>query len=153
MVNDDVLIKVERARGHRTDWPEVVIGMKERLREMKLGFPGIGNNHISLIRVSDLKVSDIFIYDSCIEDWQGRHNDEAPIMMRILNESTVKIEGIGCGIDSVRDPDRILIRWGDKKPIPPMNPNSLVWRVDVRPTLGCGPSYYYFFKSYRDFRK
>lgn len=152
MVNDDVLIKTVRARGHKTDWPDIVVGMKDRLREMKLGFPGIGNNHISLVEVGTLRPGDIFIYDSCLEDWRGRHNDEAPVMMRILPGWNVKIEGIGCGVDSIRDPDRLLIRWGDIKPFPELSGDTLVWRVDVRPSLGSGPSYYYFFKSYRDFR-
>ena len=31
MINDNVLIKTERARGHKEDWPEIVIEMKERL--------------------------------------------------------------------------------------------------------------------------
>ena len=55
MINDNILIKFERARGHKYDWPEIVIQMKERMKEMKLGFPGIGNDHMSLVPFSQIK--------------------------------------------------------------------------------------------------
>ena len=42
MINDDVLIKVARKQlGHLYDWPDVVIKMKQRLTEIKLGFTGL----------------------------------------------------------------------------------------------------------------
>lgn len=151
MVNDDVLIKFARSRGHREDWPEVVNGMRQRLLEMKLGFPGIRNDHLSLIPASKLTDEDLFIYDLYIEDYKGRGN-EAPMMLQMLGDGKVRIEGIGCGTDLERDPDRLLFRWRDIKTVPPLMPNDLVYRVDVRPTLNSGPAYYYFFKSYRDFR-
>lgn len=152
MVNDDILIKYSRARGHSIDWPEQTRVMKERLKEMKLGFPGIGNDHISLIPVSKLNLGDIFIYDPYIES--SARGDEAPIMLRIIDsDGYCYVEGIGCGEDLLRDPDRIKIRWKDEVPFPPINEDFLVYRVDVRPTMNGGPGYYYFFKSYRDFRK
>ena len=152
MVNDDVLIKSVRARGHSSDWPDVVNGLKERLDEMKLGFPGIRNDHLSLIQYSQVKPGDLFIYDIYLENHLGR-GDEAPMMLKLLdNGNEVKIEGIGCGADLTRDPERLLFRWGDIKPLPPLKPTDLVYRVDVRPTLNSGPAYYYFFKAYRDHR-
>lgn len=152
MVNDDILIKYSRARGHKEDWPEQTRAMKKRLLEMKLGFPGIGNDHLSLVPVSSLKLGDIFIYDPCVESME-RDCDEAPIMFRIIDsDGYCFIEGIGIGADSVRDPERIKFRWKDTVPFPPISDNFLVYRVDVRPTMNGGPGYYYFFKSYRDFR-
>lgn len=156
MVNDDVLIKYVRANLDKNNWPDIVVGMKERLKELKLGFPGIGNDHLSLIKASQLNTGDIFIYDVDLASWDKRKTDEAPIMMRILDDcGNVMIEGIGYGVDSKRDPYRLNIRWGDVKPFPPpeiITQDTPVYRVDARPTLGSGPAYYYFFKSYRDFR-
>ena len=151
MINDDKLIKVERARGHKTDWPEIVIQMKERMKEMKLGFPGIGNDHMSLITFSELQEGDLFIWDMYSES-MTRGGDEAPLLLVVLPDGKAKIEGIGCGIDSKRDPDRIKYRWMDVIDMPKINPNHLVFKIDVRPSLNGGPGYYYFFKSYRDFR-
>ena len=152
MINDDVLIKATRARGHKKDWPEVVVGMKERLREMKSGFPGIRDEHMTLMTFDQLAVGDIFIYDEHLEDYAGRSGDEAPIMYRILESGEVQIEGIGYGVDSKRDPDRLLYRWMDKIPMPKIDSSSLVCCIDVRPTLNSGSAYYYFYKSYRDYR-
>lgn len=152
MVNDNVLIKFERARGHATDWPEYVIQMKERLKECKLGFPGLGNDHLSLIRFEELQPGEIFIWDPWLESLE-RLGDEAPLMLRLSQDmKTCLVEGIGCGIDSARDPDRLRIRWMDTIETPPIHPEELVLRVDVRPTLNGGPGYYYFFKAYRDAR-
>lgn len=151
MVNDDTIIKFERKRGHKVDWPDIVVAMKQRMIEMKLGFLGIGNDHISLTTFSELKEGDIFIWDPYIESFH--RGDEAPMMLRILpGGKEVLIEGIGCGVDSVRDPDRLKFRWMDTVPMPEIPENFLVFKVDVRPTLNGGPGYYYFFKTYRDNR-
>ena len=151
MVNDDILIKYSRKRGHKYDWPDQVNKMKYRMMEMKLGFPGIGNDHISLVEFSTIKPGDYFIYDPYVESGNGT-GDEAPMMLRVLPNGDCVIEGIGCGWDSQRDPDRTKFRWKDIVPMPPLDPNFLVFRVDIRPTLNGGPGYYYFFKSYRDQR-
>ena len=152
MVNDNVLIKFERARGHKTDWPDIVIEMKKRLSEMRLGFPGIGNDHMTMITFKEIQPGDIFIWDLYLEN-MIRNGDEAPLMLRLSPDGKeCLIEGIGCGIDSSRDPDRLKYRWRDIIPTPEINPDSLVLRVDVRPTLNGGPGYYYFFKAYRDAR-
>lgn len=153
MVNDDILIKwVRNVRGFKTDWPEYVIQAKKRLHEAKLGFPGIGNNHISLVKLNQLEVDDIFIWDLHIESLV-RCTDEAPLALRKLNnKGKYLIEGIGVGIDSVRDPDRTKFRWMDEVVID-IGPEQYVWRIDVRPDLiKGGPGYYYFYRSYRDFR-
>ena len=152
MINDNVLIKFERKlRGHKTDWPDIVIAMKERMKEMKLGFPGIGNDHMSLIPFSEIKEGDWFIWDLYVES-MDRSGDEAPILFEVLEGGKVIIQGIGCGVDSVRDPDRLNYRWMDIKDMPSIPADFLVFRVDVKPTLNGGPGYYYFFKSYRDSR-
>lgn len=150
MIDDNTIIKYERARGHKFDWPEAVINLKERLKEMKLGFPGIGNDHLSLTVFNNIVVNDIFIIDNFLES--NIRGDEAPLMLKSVGNGNYYIMGIGCGVDSVRDPDRLRFRYGDIVYLPTINPNTLVCRVDVRPTLCGGPGYYYFFKSYRDFR-
>lgn len=151
MINDDVLIKIERRRGHRYTWPEQVIKMKERLTSMKLGFAGIGNDHLSLVEFKDIKKGDVFIYDPYVE-LGNNVGDEAPIMFRYLGDGRYYIEGIGCGVDSIRDPYRVNFRWMDTITGFELPDDFLVCRVDVRPTLNGGPGYYYFFKSYRDCR-
>ena len=152
MVNDDILIKVVRSRGNRFNWPDHVNLMKSRLIEMKLGFPGIGNDHLTIYEFKDIKEGDIFIYDPYIEVGGFGYVEEAPIMLRVINESECLIEGIGIGLDKLRDPDRLLYRWNDIIKRPNIPDNFLVYKVDSRPDLNGGSSYYYFFKSYRDFR-
>lgn len=149
MVNDDIFIKFARSRGYKTEWPDQVNYMKARFHEVKLGFPGIGNDHVDLIEFGELEIGDIFIYDPYVE---VRSGDEAPIMFKILEDGKGYVEGIGCGVDSVRDPLRLKIRWMDIIDLPPLSSNFLVYRVNVRPKYTGGPGYYYFFKSYRDFR-
>lgn len=151
MINDDTLIKIERSRGHKHTWPEQVIKMRERMISMKLGFPGLGNDHLSLVEYKDIQKDDVFIYDPYVE-LGNNAGDEAPIMFRDLGSGKYYIEGIGCGVDSIRDPFRNKIRWMDIVDKPKLPENFLVFRVDVRPTLNGGPGYYYFFKAFRDNR-
>ena len=125
--------------------------MQERLTSMKLGFPGLGNDHLSLVEYRTIKKDDVFIYDPYVE-LGNNVGDDAPIMFRDLGNNKLYVEGIGCGVDSVRDPFRNRIRWMDIIEKLQLPDNFLVYRVDVRPTLNGGPGYYYFFKSYRDGR-
>lgn len=151
MINDDAMIKVARERGYKTTWPDQVIKMKARNYNMKLGFPGIKNDHLSFIEYRNLKLGDIFIYDPYIELGDGA-GDEAPMMLKLISPDRCRIEGIGYGIDSIRDPDRIKFRWMDEIDRPNLPDNFLVYLVESRPDLDGGSSYYYFFRSYRDFR-
>lgn len=151
MINEDVLIKLERSRGHKYDWPTQVIKMWNRLITMKIGFPGIGNKHMTLIEFKDVKKDDLFIYDPYVE-LGDNVGDEAPIMFRSLGDNKYYIEGIGCGIDSIRDPERKLIRWMDTVEGLNIPRDFLVHRVESRPTLNGGAGYYYFFRAYRDGR-
>lgn len=155
MINDDVLIKVARKQlGHLYDWPDVVVAMKSRLEEIKLGFTGIRNDHLSLINFNQLKQDDLFIVDSYFGiDFTGPF-DEAPIMLHWLENNKYQIEGIGCGLDSIRDPDRIKFRWKDIIDCPNLLPeNHIVFRFDARPRLvEGGKSHYFMYKSYRDNR-
>lgn len=161
MINDDVLIKVARKKlGHLYDWPDVVVAMKSRLEEIKLGFTGIRNDHLSLIDFCQVKPDDYFIVDSYFGiDFVGPF-DEAPIMLHWLVDdkgnagSQYQIEGIGCGLDSIRDPDRIKFRWKDIINCDNLLPeNHLVFRFDARPRLvEGGKSHYFVYKAYRDNR-
>lgn len=152
MINDDVLIKTARRRGYKDTWPEQVMRMRNRMTEMKLGFSGIGNDHMSLVEFKTIGPGQIFIYDPYVESGSGT-GDEAPMMLKVLEDGkSCYILGIGVGLDSQRDPDRTKFRWRDTIPMPPIPEDFLVFRVDVKPCLNGGPGYYYFFKSYRDFR-
>lgn len=150
MINDDVLIKKSRLRGHKYDWPQEVRYMKERLEQVKLGFPGIGNDHIDLIEYKDIKEGDIFIYDCYLENADDTGYDTAPKMYRVIKTGLMVVEGIGTGLD-LGDKER-AIKWRDIVK-PNIDSISLVLRVNVRPNETGGPGYYYFFKSTRDFRK
>lgn len=150
MINDDVLIKYARSRGYKhLTWPEQVMKMKDRMTEMKLGFPGLGNDHLSLIEYKDAKPGDIIIFDPSVESGNNTF-DDAPIMLKLCEGGKSIVEGIGKGVDS-KDPYR-RVRWKDIITTPQIPESFLVFRVDVRPDLNGGPGYYYFFKSYRDFR-
>jgi hypothetical protein len=150
MINTDIIIKIERQRGHKYDWPEQTREMIKRLNELKLGFPGLGNDHLSLVPFEQIKQGDWFIWDEYIES--KKRGDSAPMMLNWIEPGKARIEGIGCGLDLKRDPDRIRYRWMDIIDLPELKEGQLVVRVDVRPTLNGGPGYYYFYKSYRDFR-
>lgn len=150
MINDDILIKLVRARGYKRTWPDQVNRIKARLDWIKHGFPGIGNDHLTITEFKNIKEGDIYIYDSYLEKGFG-FGDEAPLMLKSRG-SMCYVEGIGLGKDSKRDPYRLNIRWKDIIPTPDIEEVALVLRVDPNPTLNGGSAYYYFFKSYRDFR-
>jgi hypothetical protein len=151
MINDDTLIKIVRSRGYKKTWPDQVNRMKARLTWIKLGFPGIRNDHLTISLAKDLKEGDLYIYDQYLEKGFG-YGDEAPLMLKKLDGGKVVVEVIGKGMDSIRDPERLRIRWKDILPEPPLGKGELVLKVDPSPTLNGGSAYYYFFKSYRDFR-
>lgn len=147
MINIDCLIKFSRQIGFNKDWPEQVNYMLDRLETVKIGFPGISDKHLELIKYSDLEVGDKFIYDPCLIRFNL--DDDTPIMYSILENNELKIEGIGYGEDP-RDKFR-LKKWKD---IIQSNfkQDTIVYKVIAKPTETGGPGYYYFFKSYRDFR-
>ena len=151
MINDETLIKLVRRRGYSRTWPTQVNRMKARLEWIRLGFPGIRDDHLSVVKFGDLKLGDIYIYDQYLEKGFG-YGDEAPLMLKWINPEQVYIEGIGQGDDSMRDPERLRLRWKDIIPFPKLDPNTLVLLVNPNPTLNGGSAYYYFFKSYRDSR-
>lgn len=150
MINDEILIKLVRSRGYRKTWPAQVGRMNSRLSWIKLGFPGIGNDHLDIVEFKYIKPGDLFIYDPYLEKGFG-HGDEAPLMLRSLGEKCI-IEGIGKGGDSIRDPERLLFRWKDIIETPGIGNKELVLKVDTNPSINGGSAYYYFFKSYRDYR-
>jgi len=155
MVNLDIYIKVVRKKwGHRKDeWPLYVRELSERIREMKLGFTGINDDAISLVDFDTIKEGDMFVWDTCLKDTGRRHNDEAPLMLKKLENGKALIEGIGCGVDSVRDPDRIKYRWRNIIDMPNIEKDDLVVRLDSRPDVITGGSvYYWFYKAFRDSR-
>ena len=152
MINDDILIKLVRNRGFRKTWPEQVCRMNSRIDWIKQGFPGIGNDHLSIDYFKNIKIGDIFIYDQYLEIGFG-YGDEAPLMLKVLDSGKYLIEGIGKGADSIRDPYRINLRWKDIIEIPQkIEEQELILKVNPIPSLSGGSAYYYFFKSYRDFR-
>lgn len=163
MINDDILIKYVRQADYVLDWPEQVRIIKERLEELKEGFPGLGNDCLSLIQYKDLRTGDIFIIDPFI-DSEIRRDTAAPTMFYWLTPEVFRVEGIGRGLDLERDPDRLRYRWKDcvglkmveecfgYAPFYKFVLNFPILKVDVRPTPNGGPGYYYFYRSPRDLR-
>lgn len=148
MIDNGKLIKTVRSRGF-IDWPEKVKQLINRLSECKLGFPGIGNNHISLLELNQIGVGDIFIYDPYLTS-DTRGDDYVPYLLEKLSTPRkYLIHGIGKGLNK-KDPER-LIRWKDTIELT-IRPDELVLRVDVRPKETGGPGYFYFYRSYRDQR-
>ena len=162
MINDDILIKYVREADYSQDWPDQVRIIKERLKELKEGFPGIGNNCMTLLKYGNLTTGDIFIIDPFI-DSEVREETCTPTMFYWLTPEIFRVEGIGRGLDLKRDPERLRYRWKDCVGIGqveecfkytsyrPMQ-NFPVLEIDVRPTPNGGPGYYYFYKSPRDLR-
>lgn len=151
MVNDDILIKTERGRGHKRDWPQWVRAMRARMRELKVGFPGLGNDHMDLVEFRDIEEGEEFIWDLYLESLE-RSGDEAPLLLKKLPLGKALIDGIGEGLDSKRDPDR-LMRWMDVIDLPEIPDNFLVLRLNIKPSVWSGgPGYFYMYKQFRDNR-
>lgn len=140
MINENRIIKLVRQYGHKEDWPELVQTFFIRLDEIKCGFPGIKNSDLSYVQFKEIKDYDYFIVDDF----------RTPIMYLKINSSLYSVEGIGEG--PFEEPGKPRIRWKDVVSMD-LPEDSFVYRVDCRPTENGGPGYYYFFKSYRDFRK
>ena len=66
MINDDILIKFARVRGHKEDWPQAVRYFRNRLTEIKLGFPGIRNDHMDIITYDNFTTKNAKIIDTYI---------------------------------------------------------------------------------------
>ena len=147
MIDTGRLIKIVRGRGF-TDWPEKVKCMSERIDECKLGFPGIGNDHMSLLEYREISTDELFIYDPYLTSDQ-RGQEYVPMMLKKLGENKYLVVGIGLGLNTA-DPRR-EIRWKDTVTLD-IPGDNLVMRVDVRPKETGGPGYFYFFRAYRDHR-
>ena len=150
MVNIDIVIKLIRELGF-SDWPERSLDFMDRLEEMKKGFPGIRNEYLTLSKYRNIQPREIFIYDPGMFSGES---DEAPVMLKALGNGQAIIEGLGCGLDPF-DPDRILRRWKDIISVPfgkLLMTEWPVYKVDVKPYMNGGKGYYYFLRSYRDYR-
>ena len=134
------------------DWPDYARCLRDRIEECKLGFPGIRSEHLTVTKLNLITEGQIFILDRSLFDYPKRLSDEAPIMYRKTSEGWL-IEGIGQGLDLVRDPDRVKFRWMDMKEEIDAPNDQVILRVDCRPDLITGgPGYYYFYKAFRDNR-
>lgn len=162
MINLDTVIKFIRTKCPYPDlqkeyWPEWSYNTMKKIKECLVGFPGIGLNDVSLLLFKDLDLSqDIWIFDNELH-YHGneeRIGDEAPLMLAPgPKPGNFIIEGIGAQFDG-GDIERKKKRWKDvfsfSTPFP--TEDSMVLRIDCRPTIHGGPGYYYFFKAYRDQR-
>lgn len=160
MINDDILIKVIRKdKGYRSDWPERVRNLKNRLHECLMGFPGIGLNDLTF--TSEIVSSDEYIIiDRHLWD-SKRYSDYAPMLIHTIpNADYWIIEGIGCQEDLKEDPTRTLKRWKD--PVLAYNimrnfpdqfsPRLKVTGKPVKSKGQAGSIYHYFFRCLRDQR-
>lgn len=158
------------------NWPGLVRALKESLYNLKYGFPGINNDCLSLVKYSDISAGDIIIHSDfptrgIVETTSGEftmvcNRLEVPVMLEVENNevrSTItsnigtfssglikgEILGFGYGL-GLNDANRrrklgsqYTVSWSSW---------DVVVRVDCIPKETGGAGYYYFFKSYRDFR-
>ena len=165
MINDDVLIKYARgqlARNHtmgfdQDNWVDYVKFLQKQLLICKLGFPGIGDDDISIIRLDQVKPGIRLILDDNLDANCGRiDTDRAPILGQVKDFANTQghvffeIEGIGSGTDFERDPNRSL-RWGQVHEINLLDYPCLL-SMDSKPRPDGGPVYYYYNKHPRDSR-
>lgn len=119
MINDDVLRKW--IRNHPTDEnPDRRLCMFNRdILRIKLGFTGIGNRHMSLITLDQVKRGDRIIWDYYI-DMNGNGHERtlnvSPKIFQLVSLSTIGdphtagiLLGIGEGDDREGDPNRELV--------------------------------------------
>lgn len=141
MVNEDTVIKIIRNEEKIEDWPRMSFLMLTCWRDiLAAGFPGIGFPSVTLVRFDKIKPGDIFIaaIDSNYEE------ETAPKMWEMIDPSTLKIVGIGCGHSSKKLGDYYT---------PQGNIHTYyTLRVDCRPTENGGPGYHYFYRTDKDFR-
>lgn len=164
MINDDVIVKYARTRmagGHTLwfesgNWPDYVRMLKQQILEVKLGFPGIGDEDLSLIGCGQAAVGKrVILSDNLDANCGSTDTDHAPILGLILGIDSegyglIEIEGIGSGLDFTRDPDRLL-RWGQQHAIQLLDYQTIL-EVTSKPRPDGGSVYYYFNKHPRDAR-
>ena len=61
IVVGSVIKLVRDSRGMKTDWPRYVRAFLDRLDEIKLGFPGLGNDHLTIAKYGTIREGDYFI--------------------------------------------------------------------------------------------
>ena len=165
MINDDVLVKYARGRlasGHTLgldpeNWVDYVKFLKAQILACKLGFPGIGDDDLSIIGPDKVRPGLRVILDDNLDCNCGRTDtDRAPILGIVVDFTETpgvvmfEIEGIGAGTDFERDPDRLL-RWGQTRPVR-ITDYQCILSMDSKPRPDGGPVYYYYNKHPRDSR-
>ena len=164
MINDDILVKYSINRlkeGYQptpaeNNWVDYTRLLKKQILECKLGFPGIGDGDLTLARPWDIVPGMRIILDDNLDYNSGQIGDTAPLLVLVesIDSSNgvalVEIEGIGCGYDFIRDPDRNL-KWRDKISIG-LGDYQTILIMTAKPRNDGGSVYYYYNKHTRDSR-
>lgn len=127
MINDDVLRKwsermisegnINGFKKYTYDRDLRIHKLKHDILRIKLGFKGIGNDHMSLIDVCNVKRGDRIIWDYYLDNnsWDDSM-DFAPKIFQIISMKSQGDEhnrgillGIGNGRDTDGDPGRMLV--------------------------------------------
>lgn len=161
MINDDILIKYSIKRieeGHlvRDNWIDYTRMLRDQINFIKSGFPGIGDGDLSVMTYEKIIPGMRVILDDNLDLNRGEITDSAALLVLVKDINTeadlmtFEIEGIGAGDDLQRDPDRKL-KWRDTYTV---NLNSwyTILKMDSKPREDGGSVYYYYNKSYRDYR-
>lgn len=161
MINDDILIKYSIKRieeGHlvRDNWIDYTRMLRDQINFIKSGFPGIGDGDLSVMTYEKIIPGMRVILDDNLDLNRGEITDSAALLVLVKDIDTeaglmtFEIEGIGAGDDLQRDPDRKL-KWRDTYTV---NLNSwyTILKMDSKPREDGGSVYYYYNKSYRDYR-
>lgn len=161
MINDDILIKYSIKRieeGHlvRDNWIDYTRMLRDQINFIKSGFPGIGDGDLSVMTYEKIIPGMRVILDDNLDLNRGEITDSSALLVLVKDINTeaglmtFEIEGIGAGDDLQRDPDRKL-KWRDTYTV---NLNSwyTILKMDSKPREDGGSVYYYYNKSYRDYR-
>lgn len=157
MINDDILIKyslsqIKKGSQFKSNWVDYVRALKTQILNIKLGFPGISDSDLEILSDYHPNLSDRIILSDHLETYSTL--DTAPILGLIKEVTSysciLEIEGIGCGFDLIRDPDRNL-RWRDSWEINLLDYPSIL-RLTTKPRTNGSSIYYYYNKHHRDSR-
>lgn len=161
MINDDILIKYSIKRieeGHlvRDNWIDYTRMLRDQINFIKSGFPGIGDGDLSVMTYENIIPGMRVILDDNLDLNRGEITDSAALLVLVKDINTeaglmtFEIEGIGAGDDLQRDPDRKL-KWRDTYTVT-LNSWYTILKMDSKPREDGGSVYYYYNKSYRDYR-
>lgn len=165
MINDDIIVKISQTlylpsiNGNQLpDWIKCARVLRGRIEDIKKGFPGIGDDDLSLRLLGFTDLTNLrFIYDSILmrlsEDLnydQSFAFSNLPAPRLVYNFPDIKVMGIGEGLDLCDVSRNCLI--GSSISLDFSNQKGVILVLESKAHENGGPAYYYFNKVVRDLR-